>query len=129
MFRSKAVEKFLAQYPPEVQQLALAVRELLYELLPDVEEKLQEPNRLIGYRYGPGYKGLLCTLIPSQKEVKLGIYRGTELPDPKGLLKGNGKVHRHVPLRSLSDLEQTGLRPLLRQALKTWRSRNRARLK
>jgi hypothetical protein len=32
---------------------------------------------MISYSYGPGYKGVVCTLIMSQTEVKLGIFRGT----------------------------------------------------
>ena len=126
MFRSKAADSFLAKYPPEVQEIAHATRKLLYDVFPDIEETVQESTRLIGYRYGPGYKGLLCTLIPSQKGVKLGIFRALELSDPRKLLQGEGKVHRHVPLSRVDDLRQVGLRPLLRQALVVWQRRNRA---
>jgi hypothetical protein len=79
---------------------------------------------LLGYQYGPGYRGLVCTLMLSKTGVKLGIVRGAELPDPKGLLTGSGKVHRHVPLRRVADLEQPGLKPLLKAALQAWRRRN-----
>ena len=115
---------FLAGYPQPVQEIASATRGLLEEVLPGIEETLDTSSRLIGYRYAPGYTGLLCTLIPSRKEVKLGIFRGSELPDPKHLMTGAGKVHRHVPLRRLADLRQPGLKPLLTRALTAWRSRS-----
>ena len=60
---------------------------------------------MIAYSYGPGCKGLVCTLILSRKGVKLGIVRGSELPDPKQLLEGSGKVHRFVQLNAPADLK------------------------
>jgi hypothetical protein len=123
MARPTQVDELLAGYPEPVQQTAAAARALLTSMLPGIEETADGSAKLIGYSYGPGYKGLLFTLILSQKGVKLGIFRGAELPDPKNLMTGEGKVHRHVPLRSPADLERPGLKPLLKTALKAWRAR------
>ena len=82
-----AFEDLLARYPPDVQALAARTRELILESLPAVEETVDTSARLIAYGYGPGYKGMVCTLIPSQKGVKLGIYCGSELPDPRACSK------------------------------------------
>ncbi len=84
----------MATYPPEVRDLAEAARRLLDGVVPGVVQSLDESAKLIGYIYGPGYKGVVCTLILSRKGVKLGIVRGAELPDPKQLMQGSGKVHR-----------------------------------
>jgi hypothetical protein len=124
MPNEKTIEAFLAAYPPEVSDLALAARILLGEALPGASETLDESARIIGYSYGPGYKGLVCTLILSQTGVKLGIARGAELPDPRGVLGGSGKVHRHVLLRSTADLKRPGLKPLLKAALAAWQERH-----
>lgn len=118
------IERFLGAYPPPVQEVASAARHLLDSAFPGIEETLDSSAKVIGFGYGPGYKGMLFTLIPSQKEIKLGIVRGSELPDPKGLMTGAGKVHRHVPIRNAADLKQPGLKPLLKQALTAWRRRN-----
>jgi hypothetical protein len=45
--------------------------------------------------------------------VKLGLAGGAMLADPHGLLAGAGKVHRHIPMRTLEDLEQAGIKPLV----------------
>ena len=119
------VETFLASYPPEVEKIAHAARRLLMELLPKAAETLDRTARVIGFSYGPGYKGCVCTLIMSQKGVKIGIAYGSQLPDPEGLLQGSGKVHRHVPLRSPADLKQAGLKPLIKAALAAWKERTR----
>jgi hypothetical protein len=107
-----------------VREIALAARQFLARMLPRTEESLDESAGLIGYGYGPGYKGMVCTLILSRSGVKLGIARGAELPDPQHLLAGSGKVHRHVQLRAVADLRRSGLVQLLEEALAAWRRRN-----
>jgi len=124
---SQHVDAFLSAYPEQVKETASAARQLLKDLLPGVAETVDKSAKLLGYSYGPGYKGLLFTLIMSQTGVKLGIFRGAELPDPKHLMAGAGKVHRHVQLRSVDDLERPGLNQLLKAALSAWRKRNRAK--
>lgn len=66
-----------------------------------------------GYAYGLGYRGLGCTLLLSQSGVKLGLNKGADLKDPQGLLRGSGKVHRHVQFQSPKDLKQMGLTALV----------------
>jgi hypothetical protein len=125
MPRRNSIDTFLADYPPEVRVLTRAARAFLAETLPGSAEALDESARVIGYSYGPGYKGLVCTLILSRTGVKLGVVRGSELPDPKHLLDGSGKVHRHVPLKSPADLKRPGLKALIRAAHKAWKARVR----
>ena len=127
MSTSKHVDAFLAAYPEQVRETASAARRLLKAALPGVAETVDESAKLLGYSYGPGYKGDVCTLIMSQTGVKLGIVRGAELPDPKHLMAGTGKVHRHVQLRSVEDVKRPGLNQLLKAALAAFRKRNRAR--
>ena len=98
MSRLRQVDDFLARYPERVKDTARAARSLLESVLPDATESVDESAKLIGFGYGPGYKGVVCTLILSQNGVKLGIVRGAELPDPLHLLTGAGTVHRSRPV-------------------------------
>jgi hypothetical protein len=116
-------ESFLAGYPPDVRELTVAARSFLRSALPGATETLDESARVIGYGYGPGYKAHVCTLILSRTDVKLGIAWGAELPDPKYLMTGTGKVHRHVPLATIADLKQPGLKTLLKSALSACKAR------
>jgi hypothetical protein len=120
----REVEQLLEPYSPEVRALALAARELITLVVPDATEIADVSAKVIGYGYGPGYKDTICALILSQREVKIGVARGTELPDPSGLLQGSGKVHRHVPIRELADLRQPGLKPLLEAGVTAWKQRS-----
>ena len=92
---------------------------------PNAEETLDESAKVIGFSYGAGYKGCVCTLIMSRKGVKLGIPYGATIPDPKQLMRGAGKVHRHVELKTIADLNQPGLKPLVKATLAAWKDRTK----
>jgi len=99
-----------------VQELLGEARRTLQEWLPGAQETLDSSARMLAYAYGPGYRGLVCTLLLSKSGVKLGLNQGATLNDPQGLLRGNGKVHRHVPLQNPKDLKQPGLKALVNGA-------------
>ena len=67
------LETFLAPYPPDVREIALATRDFLAEVLPGAAETIDASAKLFGYGYGPGYKGCVCTLLLSKTGVKIGI--------------------------------------------------------
>ena len=114
---------FLAGYPAVVRDLAAALRTTIRSAMPDAQEMLDEPGKIIGYGYGKGYSDLICTIIPSQAGVKLGLVGGVDLPDPKGLLEGVGKRHRYVVFEKSADLRKPGLKPLLDAAHAAWKQR------
>lgn len=112
----------LAQFPSPVRQLAGEIRLLLHEQLPGIEEQPDFPARMIAYGYGSGYKDTICTMILSQKGIKIGFYKGAELPDPHGLLTGSGKIHRYVTIPSRKQLNADFLK-LLHQAFIAYQKR------
>jgi hypothetical protein len=120
---TRTVDRLLAAYPPDVKAVVRAARKFVLDALPAVEESVDTSAPVVGYGYGPGYKGLVCTLILSKSGVKLGVVRGAELADPRGLLEGSGKIHRYVPLNNPSDLRRPGLKQLMKSAAKAWRKR------
>src|SRR5437762_3620169 len=119
----RTIDALLRSYPSDVQALATAARKHLRRVLPKIEEHADGSAPVIAYGYGPGYHGLVCTLILSKKGVKLGLVRGSELADPNQLLQGTGKVHRHIPLRTAADLRHPGVTELIKQTHAAWRVR------
>jgi hypothetical protein len=109
-------DTLLARYDPPVREAAAAVRAILFEALPGVEETPDEAAGVIGYGYGRGYKCLVATIILSKKGVKLGLTRGASLPDPDRLLAGAGKVHRYVEVPSPEVARRPGVRTLVEAA-------------
>ena len=110
------VDKFLSKYDTSVSDLARKVRQVVKKTVKGVIEHVDLPAKMIMYSLGPGYKGMVCTIIPSRKGVKLGFYRGVDLPDPAQLLTGTGKVHRHVVIHSEAVVERPELIKLLNAA-------------
>jgi hypothetical protein len=119
---NKAVGDLLKPYSPEVRNLALATRALVLKVVPNPIEQVDPKSKLIGYGFGAGYKGMICSLMPAKSWVTLGIGWGRELPDPQELLEGSGKVHAHVKLKSAADLENPALEALLNAAVAHWQT-------
>ena len=84
---------------------------------------VDQADRVLGYGFGPTYKDLICTIILSKGEVKLGIVGSATLPDPNGLLEGTGKRHRYVVIAEPSDLKKPGLKSLLKAAVTAWKQK------
>jgi hypothetical protein len=90
------VQQLVNQYVPATRVLIAAARRAMKAAFPKVLETADAKAKLIAYSYGPGYKGVVATLILSRTELKIGIPFGAMLADPTGILKGAGKVHcRH----------------------------------
>src|SRR5262245_33163491 len=106
---SRSLETILARYPGEVRSVVLSARALILKALPDVQETVDASAPVIGFGYGTGTKGTVCTLILSKTGVKLGLAYGATLPDPDHLTAGSGRVHRFVQVRVSSDLRQPSL--------------------
>src|SRR5688572_33346143 len=103
-------EDILSKYDKEVSTLGFQLREFLLKELKQITEYPDGPANIIGYGYAPGYKALVCTIIPSKKGIKLGFYNGSVLPDPKKLLTGSGKVHRYVEIKSEHDIQNPAIK-------------------
>jgi hypothetical protein len=121
---ANGILEFLKGYPPEVGDTVQRLRKIITGTIPDAREELDLSGKVIGYGLGPGYAGLICTIIPSKKGVKLGVVRGAQLPDAARLLEGSGKQHRYVAFMRPSDVERPGLQSLLRAAVKAWQDRS-----
>jgi len=114
------IEDLLSHYDEPVVQLALTLRQLVLQQLPNITEIPDAPAKLVGYGYGTGYKDTICTILLSKKGVKLGLWRGTELPDPTGLLAGTGKLHKYVEIKNAEAINNPALAQLLQAALKKY---------
>lgn len=114
------INTFLGNYSDEVQEHAHALRMIIKQALPNIHEQLDLPAKMIAYTYGSKYKDLICTIIPSQKGIKLGFNRGTQLENPNKLLEGNGKISRYVPIKSITQISAPEIHQLITEADKCY---------
>ena len=116
-------EDILSNYDVKVALLASQLRGFLIKELKDITEIPDPAAKMIAYGYGPGYSDMISTILLSKKGVKLGFYKGSELPDPAKLLTGTGKVHRFVEIRSQDDIKDPALKKLIGEAKSAYEKR------
>ena len=123
MATEKEIGSFLSGYPETIAANAQKLRQVLLQKFPGIMEQVDLPARMIAYSYGPAYAALICVIIPSQKGLKLGFNRGSELPDPAKLLKGTGKVSRYIEITSADQFSMPALNELFLQAMTAYEER------
>src|SRR6187431_482206 len=124
MEEDKKINLFLSQYEEQVFGKAVKLREVLFANLPGIIEQMDIPAKMIAYCYGQKYSEMICTIIPSKKGLKLGFYKGGDLPDPYKLLEGTGKISRYVDIKSIEQIRSSSLRNLIKSAFAAYRQRN-----
>src|SRR5262245_54673130 len=121
---SSDVQKLVDQYPEATRKLIAVARKTLKSAFPKVAETADLKRRLLCYAYGPGYKGVVATLILIKQPVKIGIPYATCPPDPQGLLAGAGKRQRNMAAASPAELERPAVTRLLAASLAAWKERS-----
>jgi hypothetical protein len=109
---SDEVDAFVREkVPPEYHPVVGKLRELMREMAPDAKEVIS---------YGiPMFKRrkYLAVISPSKTGITFSFTYGTRFDNKYGLLRGEGKVSRHVKIKSLETLNEEALRYYIQQAL------------
>jgi hypothetical protein len=87
----------LDPYPPLVRTLALDLAALIRDTAPGAVEAVRLNSRCV--RYSHSRCGYFCGLYPQVSSVQLLFEFGVLLPDPDGLLRGEGPYVRFVAVR------------------------------
>ena len=122
--KNENINDFLSHYDKEVFNTAQILRKIILQNLPDVQEQIDLPAKMIAYCYGKKYIEMVCTLFPSKKGLKLGFYDGANFPDPDNLLKGKGKTSRYIEIKSEKDLQIPAITTLVKEAFRRYKIRN-----
>ncbi len=109
----------LQRYSENIQKLALAARKLILEEAPEAGEFVYEVYTIadhFSFTERPSDAFVFTTTHANW--VNLGFNFGSVLPDPNGLLRGDGKLIRHIRIAKAADLEARGVREMVRAAIK-----------
>lgn len=117
------ISDFLANYNEQVYTRAVLLGSIILDTLPNVIEQLDVPAKMIAYCYGQKYAELICMLIPSKKGLKLGFYKGVDLPDPHHILEGTGKISRYVEIKNEEQIQSPIVKALLESAFDAYKKR------
>jgi len=111
--RSAEVDAWFETYENPLRPLVQAVREVILATDPRVSEaiKWKAPTFM--------YRGNIASFYPkSAKHVSLMFHTGASLPDPAGLLEGDGDTSRVARFSDESDL--TAKSEALRGLVRAW---------
>jgi len=115
----KEFRPFLARYDAAVRQLTLALRTVVVEELAPCHEYIFAMRSKVVLLYSGSARAIsdgICNIAVFRQHVTLTFVEGTDLDDPGHLLKGSGKIMRHLRIMSVAELARPELRMWLRQA-------------
>jgi hypothetical protein len=109
--RDPAIEAWMKAHAGDLGRIARHWFDVMRQCGDDVQEVLHDghPTACIADA-GFGYVNAF------NAHVNVGFFRGDEIADPEGLLKGTGKFMRHVKLRPNCDFNRAALRKLIETA-------------
>jgi hypothetical protein len=110
--------ELLKHEPGDLCDLVMELRELVLAAAPEATETIRW-NSLFYYKAYEGgvIRGAVCCVGIKNDCVQLGFVHGAFLPDPEGLLSGEGKAKRQIELRSFKDIRRAAFKKLIREAV------------
>ncbi len=113
------LDAFLDKYTPAVATLARACLAKMRARLPGAVQLVYDNYNALAIGFGPSERAseAIFSIALYPRWVTLFFLQGAGLPDPRRLLKGRGKVVRHIVLASAADLDLPAIQDLMAQAL------------
>jgi hypothetical protein len=99
---------------PQHQDIVKALRDLMRDCAPNAKEAIA--YGILVWKA----KKIFAVISPSQKAITFSFTHGAEFEDKYGLLRGVGKVAKHVKIKAVQDIaaNEAALRYYIQQALK-----------
>jgi len=109
---------FLSRHSREVRALANALRRLVKQVVPEVNERVYPGWNILGCRVRAGKREVYFAYIsPHPEYVTIGFRYGAILADPAALLENeNLKQVRFVSIRRPAQIRRPALAALIREA-------------
>ena len=113
------LDAFLDKYMPDVAALARALLAKMKARLPGAQILVYDNYNTLAIGFGPSDKAgqAILSLAVMPRWVTLCFLWGAGLPDPHGLLKGEGSRVRHVRLHTPDALDDPRVEALIAAAL------------
>ncbi len=118
------LDDFLARFTPEIEALARAALARMRARLPGAVALVYDNYNALAIGFGPTERtsDAIFSIAVWPRWVSLFFLQGAGLPDPDRLLKGKGKVARHIVLAEAADLDNPAVQELIARALERART-------
>ncbi len=112
-------ERFLSRYLPEVAAVGREAVAKLRARLPTANILVYDNYNAVAAGFAPGEKAsqavLSVALYP--RWASLFFLQAASVDDPEGLLKGGGKVVKHIVLENANDLDRPAIAAMIAQTV------------
>ena len=105
-------DEYLTDQSPKNQAIIRSLRRFVKRVEPGLTEAVKWGNGC-----WIGDDGPVAYVYSATGYVQFGLFYGSSLNDPKGLLEGSGKYVRHIKVRGPSGIDERAFAALLRQAV------------
>ena len=114
------LDRFLDAYTPEIAAFARVALEKMRKRLPHAVEMVYDNYNALVCGFGPTERAseAVFSIVMFPKYVSLCFLQGAVLPDPKGLLEGEGNVVRHIRLQDQETLDRADVKAMMATAMK-----------
>jgi hypothetical protein len=106
--RDPDIDRWLDERAPELGTIARRWFERMRKCGADVRELMHDGCPVACVADAP-----FAYVNVFRAHVNVGFFQGADLPDPAGLLEGNGKRMRHVKLRPEAVIDEAALEALI----------------
>jgi hypothetical protein len=114
------LDRFLDAFTPEIAAFARVALVKIRKRLPNAVEMIYDNYNALACGFGPTEKTseAIFSIAVYPKNVNLFFLQGAALPDPKGLLQGEGNVVRYIRLEDEKTLDRADVKAMMAAALK-----------
>ena len=118
--QTKDLIKFLKPFDNEINELALWLREFVWDLYPKANELIYDNYNALAFGWSPTDKvgHTFCSIAVGRtsKNVHFGFYWGSQITDPEKLLIGNGNQYRYILVKNKKDFPKAYITKLVHEA-------------
>ena len=116
----KQLDRFLDAYTPEVADIARKTLAKLRKRLPNAIEMVYDNYNALACGFGPSERvsEVIFSIAVYPKHVNFFFLQGAKLPDPDGLLQGEGSRVRHIRLEDEKTLDRPDVKAMMATAMK-----------
>ena len=117
---TKDLQKFLTAFDDRIKEIALWLREFVWDLYPNTNELIYDNYNALAFGWSPtdrvGHTFCSVAVGRSSKNIHFGFYWGSQISDPEKMLLGKGNQYRYILVKSKEDFPKRYIKKLLKEA-------------
>lgn len=122
------LNKFLAPYDKQIQDLTIELRNFITDLVPQANELIWDNYNAVALAYSKSekLKDAFCHISVYARHVNFGFNRGAELTKEPVKLNGKGKLIRHISITDFQSFPKNEIQPMIWEAVEISEQLNNA---